>query len=355
MKAVVGDIIEEELGIGATQREYLEENIHVVFHSAATVKFDEPLRFATEMNVIAVRKIVELCKRFKRLEVLVHISTAYSNCDRQYIEEQVYPPPVEPQKLLDALAWMDDDMVARITPKLLGDKPNTYTYTKHLGETVLVTEGVDLPLAIVRPSIVTAAWMEPIPGWIDNLNGPSGIYIAAGKGVLRSMIADHRVVADLVPVDLPVNMMIAVAWYRAQVKGQQNAMIFHSTTGGLNPFTWGEIENHVMAYFKKNPLDSCFRRPKVNILTSNSFLHDCWVLVSHLIPAYACDLGYMLLGKKPRMVQMYTRLHRSMEILEYFTTRSWDWTHSHLDLLKSQMTAEDQKASSLVHTAVLTS
>jgi hypothetical protein len=31
-----------------------------------------------------------------------------------------------------------------------------------------------------------------------------------------------------------------------------------------------------------------------------SFLHDLWVLVSHLIPAYAADLGYMLLGKKPR-------------------------------------------------------
>jgi fatty acyl-CoA reductase len=348
--AVAGDIMEENLGIDDDQKLFLQDNVNIVFHSAATVKFDEPLKFAVEMNVLAVRKMVELCKGFKHLEVFVHVSTAYANCERHYIDESVYPPPVEPQKLIDAMEWMDDDVVTKITAKIIGDKPNTYTFTKHLGEALLVSEGADLPVAIVRPSIVTAAWLEPVPGWVDNWNGPSGLYIAAGKGLLRSMIADHSVVADIVPVDLPVNMMIAVAWARAiatktttSIVSANNAAIYHCTTGGLNPFTWGEMENAVVSCFKNNPLESCFRRPKGNILTRNSFLHDCWILVSHLIPAYAADLGYLLIGKRPRMVRMYAKLHKSMEILEYFTTRSWEWTHSHLDTLKSQMTAEDQK------------
>ena len=90
------------------------------------------------------------------------------------------------------------------------------------------------------------------------------------------MIADHRVIADVVPVDLPVNMMIAVAWARAMstksaasVTAANQAAIYHCTTGGLNPFTWGEMENAVVRCFKNNPLESCFRRPKGNILTSN--------------------------------------------------------------------------------------
>ena len=58
---------------------------------------------------------------------------------------------------------MDDSMVQLVTPKLIGDKPNTYTYTKHLAENLLLKEGGDLPLAIIRPSIVTAAWKEPVP------------------------------------------------------------------------------------------------------------------------------------------------------------------------------------------------
>ena len=42
--AVTGDVQEEGLGLDDEQRTFLEDNIDVVFHSAATVKFDEPLR-----------------------------------------------------------------------------------------------------------------------------------------------------------------------------------------------------------------------------------------------------------------------------------------------------------------------
>lgn len=63
---------------------------------------------------------------------------------------------------------MDDDMLSAITPKLLGQKPNTYTFTKQLAEYLLYKEGSDLPLAIVRPSIVGAAWKEPLP--VSNLS-----------------------------------------------------------------------------------------------------------------------------------------------------------------------------------------
>ena len=59
--------------------------------------------------------------------------------------------------------WMDDDMVDSITSQLIGDKPNTYTYTKQLAEDLLIKEGASLPLAIVRPSIVGASWKEPVP------------------------------------------------------------------------------------------------------------------------------------------------------------------------------------------------
>ena len=65
--------------------------------------------------------------------------------------------------------------------------------------------------------------------------------VQAGKGLLRSIKADSQVVADFIPVDLPVNMMVAVAWYTAVHKPKQNAKIYHITTGGLNPFTWGEM------------------------------------------------------------------------------------------------------------------
>lgn len=30
---------------------------------------------------------------------------------------------------------------------------------------------------------VAAAYKEPMPGWVDNLNGPTGLLVGAGKGI----------------------------------------------------------------------------------------------------------------------------------------------------------------------------
>lgn len=50
-----------------------------------------------------------------------------------------------------------------LTPSLLEGRPNTYTYSKSLGEQVITEEAQDLPTAILRPSIIGAAAKEPIP------------------------------------------------------------------------------------------------------------------------------------------------------------------------------------------------
>ena len=44
--------------------------VSVVFHSAATIRFDEKLTEAVKLNVVAVQTILELAKRMKKLEVL---------------------------------------------------------------------------------------------------------------------------------------------------------------------------------------------------------------------------------------------------------------------------------------------
>uniref|UniRef100_A0A803TYX1 Fatty acyl-CoA reductase n=1 Tax=Anolis carolinensis TaxID=28377 RepID=A0A803TYX1_ANOCA len=136
--------------------------------------------------------------------------------------------------------WMDDNLVNDITPKLLGDRPNTYTYTKALAEYIVQQGGAKLNVAIIRPSIVGASWKEPFPGWIDNFNGPSGLFIAAGKGILRTMRASNNAVADLIPVDVVINTTIAAAWYSG-VNRPRNIMVYNCTTGGTNPFHWGEV------------------------------------------------------------------------------------------------------------------
>jgi fatty acyl-CoA reductase len=50
-------------------------------------------------------------------QALVHVSTAYCNCNRQEVRELVYAPPADPEKIMQCVDWMEDDLLATITPK----------------------------------------------------------------------------------------------------------------------------------------------------------------------------------------------------------------------------------------------
>lgn len=42
--AVEGDLTADNLGLSEVDRKILRENVNIIFHSAATVRFDEPLK-----------------------------------------------------------------------------------------------------------------------------------------------------------------------------------------------------------------------------------------------------------------------------------------------------------------------
>lgn len=55
---------------------------------------------------------------------------------------------------------------------------------------------------------------EPIPGWIDNFNGPIGMLVGGGKGILRVLHVNPTFASDFMPVDMAVKAMIMTAWKR---------------------------------------------------------------------------------------------------------------------------------------------
>lgn len=67
--AIHGDCSLAGLGLKLTDREMLINNVTIVFHAAATVRFDEKLRLAININVHGTRDMLELCTHFKKLKV----------------------------------------------------------------------------------------------------------------------------------------------------------------------------------------------------------------------------------------------------------------------------------------------
>lgn len=67
---IAGDMSLPSLGVSASDTKILSDSVSIVFHSAATVKFDEALKSAVEMNLKGTMRLIELCRKMERLDVI---------------------------------------------------------------------------------------------------------------------------------------------------------------------------------------------------------------------------------------------------------------------------------------------
>nr|QGV11529.1 FAR2 [Tetrastichus brontispae] len=338
---VAGDITEPELGISEADQELLIRCVSVVFHSAATVKFDEALKLSVTINMLGTKRLVQLCHRMHNLEALIHVSTAYCNCDRRDVEEVIYPAPHDPEQIISCTTWMDDGLVEELTPKLIAGRPNTYTFTKALAESMLQRESNSLPLAIVRPSIVLSSFKEPVAGWVDNWNGPTGIIAAVGKGFFRTMMCHEDKVADLVPVDIVINLMIVAAW-RTATHRSDSIRVYNCSTGQQNPITWKHFVDLSFKYSRMHPTNGALWYPG-GCLRNSPALNRLCVAFQHIVPAYALDLLTNLRGGKPIMMRVQAKLDKAAKCLEYFSTQQWSFRDENVRRLNEQLSPEDRR------------
>jgi fatty acyl-CoA reductase len=67
--AISGDVSATNLGLSDADRQLLAERVSIVFHAAATIRFDAPLRQAVMINVRGTKYMLDLAKEMKNLEV----------------------------------------------------------------------------------------------------------------------------------------------------------------------------------------------------------------------------------------------------------------------------------------------
>lgn len=66
---VAGDCVLPDLGLDEETKGKLIDEVDVVFHCAATVRFDQHIKTAAYINVRAVRDLVVMAKQMKKLRV----------------------------------------------------------------------------------------------------------------------------------------------------------------------------------------------------------------------------------------------------------------------------------------------
>jgi alcohol-forming fatty acyl-CoA reductase len=344
-----GDLMLPGLGLEPAMADTIRASASVVLHCAATVNFNEKLKVALKLNVLSVQQLLAFARSFMDLAAFVHVSTAFSNCDRLCIQETVYDPVVDPKALMNAVFSMDDATAERITPGLVGARPNTYTFTKSLAEAILREDGKGMPVAIMRPSIIGAALRGSLPGWQDNLNGPGGLYIAAAHGVLRVMKGDPWAICDIVPVDYCANITLAIAWHLGTTPRDQlpaELPVFHCTCGSTNQMSWGAHFDVCFDALRAFPLAE-ERRPFVTAAFNfemNPTRLAIQTFAKHTLPAMAVDAGLVLSGQKPMMRRLYGKLNSAIQAYEFFTSRSWWWEHNNAPELARLLSPADREA-----------
>ncbi|HKV53689.1 MAG TPA: SDR family oxidoreductase, partial [Candidatus Binataceae bacterium] len=254
---VAGDITEPDL-ITDDAESLGHGSLDAVIHCAGLVNFEASLEKALAINAVGVNNVIEFCR--KRGAALMHVSTCYAAgaADGHRFEDEV-PQDWCPngrrnfnlqREIRDALAacdrieaesrdqsrqaqlrestddgletegrehahegrrkqWVEERLKQIGRDRALGwGWPNTYSYTKSLGEQ-LVLSAHDVTATVARPSVIESALADPLPGWNQGVNTSAPLTYLSGRGY-RFYPARPRLVLDIIPVDLAAHAMIAI-------------------------------------------------------------------------------------------------------------------------------------------------
>jgi len=248
---VEGDICKEGLAMKAEMRKQIVEDVQVILNCAASVDFNEPLRDAIEINYNGSLRMQELALECKNLDVFTHVSTCYVNCDKKgFISEKIYQIDRDSEELIKKILQMTPQQIVSKTKEILGAFPNTYTFTKSMAERTLAKRRGNLPMVILRPSIIGCCLSEPFIGWIDSLGASGGLTFAGGMGIVKFIYGKVSSIADLVPCDLVVNAIIVSAVQGAK---KDDLQLVNCGTSNLNPLTWNMYMKYCLEYVKHQP------------------------------------------------------------------------------------------------------
>ncbi|HEV2035013.1 MAG TPA: HAD-IB family hydrolase [Candidatus Dormibacteraeota bacterium] len=292
------DLGRDGLGLTDSGREQLKA-CEIVIHSAAAVEFDNPADLSAQTNLLGAARMVEALKASGSRPHLVHVSTAYvggmlrglvreaaphdpglnwrneaavlSNL-RAPVEEESRRPEILNKLRREAVSRMGPagtPAVARATERLrdrwVKDKliergrthanamgfADIYSFTKAMAEHAVVELHGDIPLSIVRPSIIESALEEPFPGWLEGFRMAEPLILAFGRGILRDFSGLPDALLDIIPADFVVNTVLAVA---ANPPPDANPRVYHAASGSRNPLRFRRVEDEARRYFGEHPL-----------------------------------------------------------------------------------------------------
>lgn len=323
VSAVLGDLEREGAGLDEGARAALVGRTTHLIHCAASVEFDLPVAAAASANIRSSLAALELARQCPRLAAMVAVSTAYVTPWRAgALEEKLAPLPRSAEELFAAASAAGDDLGGALLAET--GHANTYTLTKCLAEHLLVARRGAVPLSIVRPSIVAAAWRAPEPGWIDSNAALAGGLLYTGLGLMRAWKADPDVRLDVVPVDVVAEEIVDAA-FTSPASGDGPVQLRHATMGLTRALRVDLAVDATVRFFRERP--GARRLPGLFLGRADQGFAAA-DLVRRQLPLSLARAA-LRLGRRPRELRRLERADRLARQLnasfEYFTHHSFDF------------------------------
>ncbi|KAF8700739.1 hypothetical protein HU200_034094 [Digitaria exilis] len=342
LSALAGDIIHENLGLEITRAKQLFEEIDIIVNGAATTNFYDRYDVALASNTFGTIHVCKFAKQCARLKLLLHVSTAYVAGTQ---EGRILEKPLQmgqtlkegrcldieaelelandvKAKLVMERSGISHGQLEKVAMKELGLKranyfgwPNVYVFTKAMGEMLLGTMRGELPVVIIRPSIIVSTYQDPFPGWIEGVRTMDVMIAASYEQKLPCFISGP--ILDSIPGDMVVSASMVAMATHYNCAGAE--VVYHVTSALQNPLSCNILEESVYAYVLINPREKDDKRTiqhKRPLLFSRyAYFHAYMVLayMTRLVVLYLAN--YVLLGG--RFTEYYNKLSRSLNSLMF--------------------------------------
>ncbi|CAH0697622.1 unnamed protein product [Spodoptera exigua] len=249
--------------------------------------------------------------------------------------------------MIELIDSVEESRLNDMTPSLIQDWPNTYCFTKAIAEEAVRTMSGDLPICVVKPSIVIGAMKEPTPGWIDMsaVYGVTGAGLGAALGLMHTSMTNPNVNLGLIPVDYVNNAIIVAAWETAKQKSTKdsNPKVYTVISSTRSPRKWSDLYKllqDITLWKYPSPMSIAY---SLYLQTSSPFLYWVYSWLFHMIPAYIADGVCSALGRQRRFVKLFTKMTRLMLALSYFSLNDWHFADDNTEALYDNLSAADKE------------
>jgi len=308
---VPGDLTRPGLGMERGARQAIADECEELIHAAASTDWDLPLEEAEAVNVAGVEAISDLAAeatRSGRLRRLIHVSTAYVAGRRNgVIQSEDLPGPAGPFS-------------------------NTYEQTKAKAERFLRARMGEMPITVVRPSIVVG---DSHTGRTFNFNVIYFPIKLLYRGLLPVVPGRRSTTLDIVPVDYVCDGLLALG-RDAAAAGQT-----YHLTADEDAMPVMEFTDRVIGYFNEHRAaggQPPLRRPRL-VSPRIWGLYSWWLAQRHrgrprhLLNAFSAYRPYIATEK--RFVAASTRRFLEgrvpypriesylLRVADYAVTREW--------------------------------